>query len=101
MENKITSNEIYLIKAILYRMCLLETFCFLSTEVQEHWIIKDNKGPVSILDAGTGSGCIAIALAKNIIEAEITATDLSDNALKIAGFNAEFHKLSINFIKGS
>ncbi|MFC2132170.1 peptide chain release factor N(5)-glutamine methyltransferase [Bacteroidota bacterium] len=89
-------TEFYGVKILLDNSVLIPRP---ETEELVDWIIKNNKGPVSILDAGTGSGCIAIALAKNIIEAEITATDLSDKALKMAGYNAVFHDLNINFIK--
>ncbi|HPD56628.1 MAG TPA: peptide chain release factor N(5)-glutamine methyltransferase [Smithellaceae bacterium] len=55
-----------------------------------------------IVDIGTGSGAIALALAKELPEAEITATDISPAALKIAKKNARNLKLekNIEFFKG-
>lgn len=49
---------------------------------------------VHILDLCTGSGCIAIALAKNISTAHVTATDLSTAALAVAQKNIDQHKLA-------
>jgi release factor glutamine methyltransferase len=46
-----------------------------------------------IADAGTGSGCIALALAKELSQAEIHATDISSGALEIARANAARHQL--------
>jgi release factor glutamine methyltransferase len=54
----------------------------------------------NILDLGTGSGAIAIAIASERPLSKITATDKSDNALNVAKQNAETHKIkNINFIK--
>ena len=47
-----------------------------------------------VLDVGTGSGCIAISLAVNCSNAEVTAIDLSQAALDIAQTNAEAHKVA-------
>src|SRR5499425_1915034 len=49
--------------------------------------------PVRIVDVGTGSGCIALALAKELPRAEIQATDISPAALEIARANAARHHL--------
>ena len=52
---------------------------------------------LKILDVGTGSGCISIALKKNFTTAFITALDNSDKALKIAKKNAAHHQVVIDF----
>ncbi|WP_418638991.1 peptide chain release factor N(5)-glutamine methyltransferase [Winogradskyella sp.] len=57
--------------------------------------------PMKILDIGTGSGCIAIALAKNLPNAKVYALDVSKEALKVAKQNAEINKVDINFIEAS
>lgn len=54
--------------------------------------------PASILDICTGSGCIAIALAHSFPEADITAIDISEEALKVAAHNAESNNTSIRFL---
>lgn len=51
----------------------------------------------SMLDIGTGSGCIAIAVKKNLPEAEITAIDVSNAAVEIAQENSSIQKVAINF----
>ncbi|HVA99171.1 MAG TPA: peptide chain release factor N(5)-glutamine methyltransferase, partial [Bacteroidia bacterium] len=68
------------------------------TEELVQWIINDNKNSKNnILDIGTGSGCIAIALKKNILNATIFAIDISGEALKIAKENAKLNHVEINF----
>jgi release factor glutamine methyltransferase len=50
--------------------------------------------PMSILDVGTGSGCIAVALAKTLQSASITAVDVSEEALELAQENAALNGVS-------
>jgi release factor glutamine methyltransferase len=51
-----------------------------------------------LLDIGTGSGCIAISLAKNLPNTEVFALDISEEALNIAKKNAEINDVMITFI---
>jgi release factor glutamine methyltransferase len=51
-----------------------------------------------ILELGTGSGCIAISLAKMLASARIIATDISEKAVKIAGKNAALNNVKIDFL---
>ncbi len=55
----------------------------------------------SVLDIGTGSGCIAIALAKQLSEASVTASDISVAALAVAQRNAEANGVVVEFLHGS
>lgn len=54
------------------------------------------RNPRKIVDVGTGSGCIAIALAKKLPEAEISALDISPEALEVARGNASLHQIEKN-----
>lgn len=68
------------------------------TEELVKWIIDDaGSNSLKVLDIGTGSGCIAVALAKNLHAAEVTATDISEKALMVAGQNARSAGTEIEF----
>ncbi len=71
------------------------------TEELVDWIIRDSYSRTTnfnILDIGTGSGCIAISLAKNLPNAQVWALDVSKNALNVAKINALENEVNINFI---
>jgi len=61
------------------------------TEILVEEVLKfcEKQSGLKILDIGTGSGCIACLLAKNLSDSKIFASDISKNALKVAEFNAE------------
>ena len=76
------------------------------TEELVDWIIENQTSEIrnqtsenNILDIGTGSGCIPIALKKNLPEASVYAIDISEQALAVAQKNALENKVRINFIK--
>ena len=61
------------------------------------WIARSEKKVGKILDVGTGSGCIALALKKQYPEAEVWAVDKSAGALQVASKNADETALFVNF----
>jgi release factor glutamine methyltransferase len=67
------------------------------TEELVDWIIKqEGARKVSILDIGTGSGCIAVALAARLPGAGVWACDIQHEALEVAGENAQHNRVEIN-----
>jgi len=65
------------------------------TEIMVEKILEHHPSPKTILDIGTGTGCIAIALKKNIPTCEITAIDSERSVLSIAKKNAENNEIEI------
>ena len=75
------------------------------TEELVEWIVKQqtsiNKQQLHILDIGTGSGCIAISLAKKLPEAKVYALDISEKALTMSRQNAELNNVNVEFIEAN
>lgn len=74
------------------------------TEELVEWIIESNLKiqrfkDSKILDIGTGSGCIAISLAKNISNTTVFAIDISEKALATAKKNAEINGVNVTFLE--
>lgn len=68
------------------------------SKLDSHYAIK-KENTIKILDIGTGSGCIPIALKKSLPLAEISALEKSDKALRIAEKNTHLNKVDINLIQ--
>jgi len=76
------------------------------TEELVDWILSNNQiiestKPLKILDIGTGTGCIAISLAKNLPNAAVFALDVSEKALAMAKKNASRNEVALTFIHQS
>ncbi|MEZ4856523.1 MAG: peptide chain release factor N(5)-glutamine methyltransferase [Gelidibacter sp.] len=72
------------------------------TEELVDWIIKQPaiyNQQRNLLDIGTGTGCIAISIAKQLLKTKIFALDVSEEALKIAKQNAKQNDVNIHFLK--
>lgn len=72
------------------------------TEELVEWIINENKAEkskkIKVLDIGTGSGCIAISLAKNLPNAEVYGIDVSKKAIETAKRNAINNNVDVTFM---
>lgn len=71
------------------------------TEELVDWVVKDYMGKrnIKFLDIGTGSGCIAVSLAKNMIHPEAYAMDIMPQALTVAEINARELNVNLNLLK--
>lgn len=69
------------------------------TEELVEWVVQENQSRnCRIIDIGTGSGCMAVTLAKLLPEAEIWATDISDPAIGVAAHNASVNNVKVHFV---
>lgn len=71
------------------------------TEELVELILKENPGLLSVLDIGTGSGCIPVSIKSNSLKTEVFACDISTDALLIAKKNATLNKVEINFFEAN
>jgi release factor glutamine methyltransferase len=71
------------------------------TEELVQWILETNStnSPLKILDIGTGSGCIPVALKKNLNQAAVFGLDVSEKALEVATKNASMNLVDVTFIQ--
>ncbi len=73
------------------------------TEELVEWILNSpithHPSPITILDIGTGTGCIPISIKANLPQANVSAIDVSETALEVAKRNAVSNKVEINFIQ--
>lgn len=73
------------------------------TEELVQWILEDleisEKKKLNILDIGTGSGCIAISLARNLPQVQVSAIDISEKGLETAKLNAALNNVKVDFVE--
>jgi release factor glutamine methyltransferase len=69
------------------------------TEELVELILKENPDARSVLDIGTGSGCIPVSIKKNLPNAGVSACDISKEALKVATKNAEMNGVAVSFFE--
>lgn len=70
-----------------------------TSELVELIVRRHPEAGLKVLDIGTGSGCIAVSLAKMLHKATVTAIDISDDALAVARRNAETHQVDVRFLQ--
>ncbi len=90
----IGKTEFYSMEFLVSPDCLIprpETELLVQRAIE---FLRLRQGPQRVLDLCTGSGCVAIAVAKNHPAAGVTATDISDAALAVAARNVEKHGVS-------
>jgi release factor glutamine methyltransferase len=94
--------EFYSLELAVTRDCLiprLETELLVERAIE---FLRERPGKQLVCDLCTGSGCIAVAIAKNVNNADLFATDISDAALQVAIQNAQKHNAAerIKFLHG-
>ena len=95
------------LESILFRLCNFEPIQYVpgvlmprpETEELVERMLEEVAPASRILDIGTGSGCIAVTLSKELPEAEVTAWDISGEALAIAGDNNRLLQTSVQFVQ--
>lgn len=70
------------------------------TEELVMWVAEDAASGSRILDVGTGSGCIAIGVARSVAGARVSAIDISDAALDVARRNGAKYAPEVEFLRG-
>jgi len=89
----IGKTEFYSLEIEITPACMIprpETELLVERAVE---FIRARQGPALVCDLCTGSGCVAVAMAKNCPDAKLIATDISDAALQVAAANIEKHRL--------
>jgi release factor glutamine methyltransferase len=71
------------------------------TETLVEEALRRAPGAARVLDIGTGSGCIAVSLARRLPDARVSAIDISAAALEMARANAQAHGVEVEFLHGS
>jgi release factor glutamine methyltransferase len=99
--------EFYSLTVKVDRRCLIprpETELLVERAIEYlRTAFKNSPHHPAVLDLCTGSGCIAVAIAKNFPTARVTATDISEDTLAVAAENVETHSLgdSVKLLQGS